>query len=209
MEKPTTLLLSTAYLPPVEYFAYLLKFDEAYIEQFETYPKQTFRNRCQLYTECGKLSLSIPVNKVNGNNTKTKNIQIFYEEKWQQNHWRTIESAYVASPYFLYYKDDLVGFYKVETRDLLAFNMELTQKLSHLIGIETEIKLTTDFELHPKDSLDLRFAISPKSTPTTSHFPEYIQVFGDRYGFIPNLSIIDLLFNLGPETKTYLENIDV
>lgn len=204
------ILLSTAYLPPIEHFAYLASVPEVYVEQFETYPKQTFRNRCQIYAECGKMSLSIPVKKINGNNTKTNEIEISYEERWQLNHWRAIESAYIASPFFLYYKDELYNFYNTKSyKNLFEFNTNLMLKLCKLIGIKTRVNYTNEFILKPENTVDMRFAINPKTNPTLSHFTEYIQVFGNRHGFIPNLSIIDLLFNMGPDTKNYIENINV
>ena len=201
------MLLSSAYLPPVEYFAHLQKYPQALIEQHETYPKQTYRNRSHIYTEKGKMTLSVPVTKVNGNRTKTNEVELFNVERWQLNHWRAIESAYISSPYYLYYKDELSVYYENNFTKLLEFNTGLTLQLCRLIGIKTRIGLTGEFNLHPKDVIDLRSTINPKKQATFSHFPEYIQVFGDRHGFIPNLSIIDLLFNLGPETKGYLENI--
>ncbi len=204
---PHTLLLSSAYLPPVEYFAYLQKYPQALIEQHETYPKQTYRNRCHIYTEKGKTTLSVPVSKVNGNRTKTNEVELFNEERWQMNHWRAIESAYIASPYFLFYKDELAACYSTRFHKLLEFNTRLTKQLCTLIGIDTEIGFTDEFHRKHEDVIDLRSAINPKKPSTIGHFPEYIQVFGDRHGFIPNLSIIDLLFNLGPGTKNYLAGI--
>jgi hypothetical protein len=201
------ILLSTAYLPPVEYFAYLLHYQEIRIETQETYPKQTFRNRAEIYTEKGKMALSIPVTKPEGNHTKTFDIKINNNERWQLNHWRAIEAAYIASPFYLYYKDEIMPFFKNSQKELLELNSRLTKVICNLIGIETELHFTDHFEKNPENILDLRFDIHPKKPSTIEHFPNYDQVFADRYGFIPNLSIIDLLFNLGPETKSYLEEI--
>jgi len=153
------------------------------------------------------MTLSVPVSKVNGNHTKTNEVQLFNEERWQMNHWRAIESAYISSPYFLFYKDELATYYSTGFHKLLEFNTRLTKHLCTLIGIDTEIGFTNEFHLKQEDVVDLRSAINPKKQPILNRFPEYIQVFGDRHGFIPNLSIIDLLFNLGPDTKSYLENI--
>jgi hypothetical protein len=201
---PNQLLLSTAYLPPVEYFAYLVKFPQLLIEQQESYPKQTYRNRAEIYTEKGKMALSIPVTKVNGNRTKTNEIIINNAERWQLNHWRAIEAAYVASPYFLYYKDELFPFFEKPQSGLLDMNTNMTVVLCDIVGIDSKIDFTEYFESEPENTLDLRSSIHPKKPATISDFPTYEQVFADRHGFIPNLSIIDLLFNLGPETKSYL-----
>jgi WbqC-like protein family len=204
---PNTLLLSTAYLPPVEYFAYLLRFPLTIIEQHETYPKQTYRNRTEIYTDKGKMVLHVPAVKPNGNHTKTCAIIFGNQEKWQLNHWRAIEAAYIASPFFLYYKDMIFPFFEKPQLKLLEMNTRLTTTLCTMIGIETELLYTDRFRKKPENTLDLRSKIHPKKPSTISNFPHYHQVFADRHGFIPNLSIIDLLFNLGPETKSYLEEI--
>jgi len=202
-----TVLLSTAYLPPIEYFHYLIKSKHIIIEQFETYPKQSYRNRYAILSGNGKLSLSIPVKKVNGNHTLTKDIVLFYEEDWQLKHWRSIQEAYSASPFLLYYADDLESFYTKKHSNLLEFNLALTQTICHLIGFNPKISLTESYEKGHHNCTDLRNAISPKLPSTIKDFPPYTQVFSDRHAFIPNLSIVDLLFNLGPETGEYLRKL--
>ncbi len=202
------ILLSTAYLPPVGYFYYLLKARKVYIEQFETYPKQTYRNRCEIYSEKGKMSLSIPVTKPEGNHTKTKDVKIFNGERWYLNHWRAIEAAYLASPFFLYYRDELEKFFTGRHENLLQFNLLLVNTVCGMIGFRPVIELTGSFLKAPARVTDLRFALSPKRPPVLKHFPAYLQVFRERHGFIPNLSIIDLLFNLGPDTVDYLDSLE-
>jgi len=201
------LLLSTAYLPPIEYFAHLVKYPQVLVEQYETYPKQTYRNRAEIYTEKGRMALSIPVTKINGNRTKTNEIIINNSERWQLNHWRAIDSAYIASPFFLYYKDELFPFFEEPKSGLLSMNTNITVVLCNLIGVDAQIAFSERFETEPENTLDLRSFIHPKKPAVLSHFANYEQVFANRHGFIPNLSIIDLLFNLGPETKSYLDNL--
>ncbi len=204
-EKP--ILLSIAYLPPVSWFSLLLKYP-VLIEQHENYQRQSYRNRCIIYSERGMLSLSIPVNKPNGNHTIISKVQIYNEEKWYLNHWRAFQSAYEASPYFLYYKDEIQNFYSGNFNNLLDFNIQMVWKLCELMEIKPRLGFTNHFEKNPDDTYDLRNFISPKNS--ISHtFPAYIQVFSSRHGFLPDLSIADLLFNMGPESKKYLAEIDL
>ncbi|HPT04324.1 MAG TPA: WbqC family protein [Bacteroidales bacterium] len=201
-----TTLLSTAYLPPIEYFVQIDQSDEIYIEQFENYHKQTFRNRCHIASANGLLPLSIPVIKTDGNHTLIKNIAISNAESWQKIHWRAIESAYNKSPFFLYYEDELRPFYVNRFENLLEFNMKLTEKLLHLIGIEKKINLTTGFVHQPENMTDCRFREKPKQESCTNYKP-YIQVFSSKFKFFPNLSIIDLLFCEGPDAADYLNSL--
>lgn len=208
MDKNAPIILPTAYLPPVEYFALLINSDAIVIEQYETYSKQTYRNRCEIYTEKGKMPLIIPVSKPSGNHTKTSDIRIFNQDKWYVKHWRAIETAYKAAPFFLYYSNEINSFYNGTIHKLLNFNLELTKLLCQLIGIETELKLSDDYVNRADTRIDYREELSPKKPNILKSFPEYTQVFSTKHGFIPNLSIIDLLFNLGPESFDYLTELD-
>ncbi len=210
--------MSTAYLPSVQYMAFLQNSGDVIIEKEETYPKQTYRNRCRILTANGIINLSIPVEKPNGNQTKTKDIAIINSTNWFTNHWRAITSAYSSSPFFLYYKDDLQKFYTGRYDSLLEYNTELIKMLLKLAGISCSIKYSNSFAIpdslsklkNPttvEPNLDLRFSIIPKKEINTTSFTEYTQVFSAKFGFTPNLSFIDLLFNLGPETKNYLKSI--
>lgn len=201
------ILLSTAYLATVEYYGCIVKANELIIEQQEHYIKQTYRNRCLIATTNEVQSLTIPVIKVNGNHTKIKDIQITYAEKWQMVHWRAIVSAYSHSPYFLYYKDILEPFYFKKFKFLFDFNLQLLHEILNILKIDKKISLTNSFESNPLDeSIDLRNSFLPK-TKSSKNFPSYIQVFSEKFEFLPNLSIIDLLFNEGPQSKEYLERL--
>ncbi|MEN8224662.1 MAG: WbqC family protein [Bacteroidota bacterium] len=193
-----TILLSTAYLPPVSWVEAAMRAGKVLIEAHESFPKQTYRNRCKVITANGIIPLSIPVKKISGHKTKTCDIEIFYDEPWQRLHWRTIDAAYSNSPFFLYYKDEIIPFYEKRYRFLLDFNLELSTSICRMLGIEVELILTKEFLHHAEGIEDLRNAYSPKINPVPALFKPYHQVFEERHGFIPDLSIIDLLFNEGP-----------
>jgi hypothetical protein len=205
MGKGIKVLISTAYLPPVHYFAIMAKADEVLIEQYESYPKQTYRNRCEIYSANGKIPLIIPVHKPDGNHTMTKDVLVSNHEKWQLLHWRAIKTAYANSPFFLYYRDELEHFYSQKSANLLDFNTRLMQVLLDLINLKVKISFTRNFVLQPENVLDYRWKITPKKPFGEFPVKEYYQSFNEKYGFIPNLSIIDLLFNMGPEAGEYLK----
>lgn len=200
MKSENPVLLSTAYLPPLHYLGLVKSASEVIIEKHETYLKQSYRNRCEIYTANGKLALTIPVVKVNGNHTKVDEIEISKQSNWQVLHWRTIRTAYANSPFFLYYKDDLELFYQKEYTNLFDFNLKFLKELMALIGIEKKISFTESFEKHHPIINDQRYSISPKIPPTSFQFKPYYQSFSEKHGFIPGLSILDVLFNMGPET---------
>ena len=196
-------VLSTAYLPPIDYFSSILSSSKCCIEQFENYQKQSYRSRCHIYSANGLLSLVIPVLRDNGHSVPVREVKIDYSRKWQQQHWMAIVSAYRMSPFFEYYQDDFEPFYKSqEIEYLFDFNLKLTTMLLNLAGINREISLTDSYENH---EVDLREAIHPKRPSLLQNKNgQYHQVFAHKYGFIANLSIVDLLFNEGPDTVSYL-----
>jgi hypothetical protein len=204
MVSPVTVLLPTAYFPPVSYFIPLIRCESALIEQMETFPKQTFRNRCEIMTSAGKLNLVVPVTKPNGNHTLTKDIEISYREPWQQHHWKSIQTAYRSSPYFNYYADIIQPLFELKETSLIANNQIIISLLNKIIGLGSKFEFTQDYIKQPVDLIDLRSAISPKKKPEGLSFQEYPQVFSHKFGFVKNLSVLDLIFNLGPDTKRYL-----
>lgn len=190
--------------------AALVMAEEVFIENCETFPKQTYRNRCQIATSNGIHSLSIPILKTEGNHTKTSQIAISYVENWRQNHWRAIESAYNNSAYFLYYRDEFEDIYTKKFESLVEFNQVLLGKLLKLLHIDRRILLTEAYEKLPENKLDLRNLIHPKTPEAIlSHnlYPTYFQAFADKTGFFANLSVLDLLCSQGPHSFEYLETI--
>ncbi len=210
MNQYSSVLLSTACFAPVQYFSKLILFKKIYLEQFENFPKQTYRNRYEIMGANGPVSLVVPVVKGRGSKIKIRDLQISYDTKWQRNHWHTIFSAYNSSPFFEFYKDDMFPFFEKPWKYLFEYNLATQETLCGLLDIECELLLTDDFEKVPENTLNLREGITPKSHkafPDSNFNPHpYTQVFSERFNFIPNLSILDLLFNEGPNSVNVLEN---
>jgi hypothetical protein len=205
------ILLSIAYLPPITWMAVALQSGTVALEVHETYPKQTFRNRCNIATASGVLSLTIPVKRVNGNHTKTCDIQIDNSKNWQLLHWRSIITAYNKTPYFLFYRDLFEPLFSQKYDLLVDFNNELLNCVLNALKIKTiEIRPTAEYEITP-DALDLRNSFHPKYPlrNITCTLPRYLQAFEEFHGYMPDLSIIDLLFNLGPDALPYLAGLEI
>lgn len=200
-----TPLFSTAFMPPIAYMATLSKYPEAHIEAKETFPKQTYRNRLEIMTANGVKTLTVPV--IRNNHSRTDEVRIDYKERWNIIHFRTLEAAYSASPYYLYYKDGLENLLMQRYDLLLQLNHAALEWLLKQLKTSCTTTLTTDFLPFSDNPLDYRNTFSPKRPSPTEKFPRYYQVFDDRQPFAPNLSILDLLFNIGPEAKQYLSQI--
>ena len=195
-------IFPTAYLPSIEYVSLFLKAEDASIELFETYQKQSCRTRTNVMTANGIQTLTIPVIKTNGNHTLTKDIEISYKESWQQIHLRCLESAYRKSAYFDYYFPYFEKIYKQKFNTLVELNEFCLKTILKIMKVKKDYSYTTDFE-KIVDENDYRISLS-KGTNKIEMKP-YYQVFADRHGFIPNLSIVDLLFNEGPNSINNLQ----
>ena len=195
-------LLPTAYLAPVKYYAILLQAKNCSIEHHEHFIKQSIRNRCEIYGANGELRLTIPKERKGSSKTIISEIKISYKDDWQKLHWNAIKSAYNSSPFFEYYSNELEVFYQEKESTLIIFNNKLQEVILDLLQEENNSTPTVEY-LHSGNFTDLR------NYDFTLEDPEkYNQVFMEKHGFIPNLSILDLLFNLGPETSDYLHNLD-
>ena len=194
--------LTSAYLAPVEYYSVLAKADVVFLEHCDYYLKQTYRNRCHIAGANGVMVLSIPVEKAGSSKMLMRDVRISAHSDWQVQHWRSIESAYNSTPFFEYYKDDLLPFYEKKWDFLWDFNQQIQAKVLELLDIQPIILLTTEYKVVLDDGqLDVREQIHPKREASDFQQKPYYQVFEQRLGFQPNLSIIDLLFNMGNESQ--------
>ncbi len=212
LEMINTAWLSTAYLAPVDYYRCLTEFDKIIIEQYCNYVKQTYRNRCIIASANGPQVLSIPVERTDSPKCLTKDIRISDHNNWRHLHWNAIVSAYNSTPFFEYYEDDFHPFYERKYEFLFDFNEALRELICRLIDIDLKVCYTSVYGIVGSDILDseslsandFRETIHPKREPIHSEFKPYYQVFDSKFGFQSNLSIIDLLFNMGPESVLFL-----
>ena len=200
--------LTTAYLAPVEYYAHLMAAGEAWVEVHDHYMKQTYRNRCIIAGPNGRIDLTVPTVKPDTLKCATKDIRISDHGNWRHMHLYALESAYGHTPYYEFYRDDFVPFYERKWDYLVDFNEALQEMVCGLIGLEMKVSRTEEY-LPVVEGLDMREVIHPKrdyaSLDASFQVVPYYQVFQERLGFLPNLSVVDLLFNMGPESLILLK----
>jgi hypothetical protein len=199
------ILLSTACFPSISYLKSILQAQQVFIEQYENYIKQSYRNRYNIYAANGILPLSIPVILATNKKIKIKDVRIDYETDWQKQHFKSIESAYRSTPFFEYLIDDFLPFFTERHTFLFDFNLSILNTILNILEIDIEFKLTDDYEKLPIHKQDLRNIIHPKKENFLfSSYKVYPQVFADKFGYQNDLSCLDLLFNLGSEAYSYL-----
>jgi len=208
MYPEASILLPTASFPPVSYFVLLTLGKKIFIEQMETFPKQTYRNRCEILTSSGILNLVVPVSKPGGNHTITKDVRLTYRERWNLHHWKSIQTAYRSSPYFNYYSDIIEPLFNRKYNTLTEYNLSALTILKKILGVDFDLEFTTDYLKDPGDLKDYRALFSPKQKISSFFLPEYPQVFSHKFGFTRDLSILDLVFNLGPQSIDYLKKVN-
>ena len=236
----TTALLQTTYFGPVQWYQKLKRYDHCVIEQYDSYQKQTYRNRCVIATANGLQALTVPV-EVGGKKEEVREVRISDHNQWRRVHWNALQSAYSESPFFEYYADDIRPFFEQKYEFLIDFNEAIRQKMCELLDIETSVSYSSGFRVQGSGFMvqgswfmvqdsgfmvqgsgfgvqdsgfrvqdsgfkDFREVIHAKHPQDDPEFQprSYWQVFQHRYGFQPNLSILDLLFCMGPEAVFYL-----
>ena len=199
------ILIHPTFFPSIATFIAITKADMVVFETEDNYQKQTYRNRSYIYAANGKLQLSIPVVFSQKNRQKYKDVTIANDYKWQDLQWKSLESAYSTSPFFEFYCDDLKSLFKTPFTSLMDFNLKCFETISDSLQLEITIEKTTVFEKEPSNVLDYRHLVNAKKE-TPKKLKPYTQVFENKHGYINNLSILDLLFNEGPNTLNYLES---
>ena len=208
----STALLQTTYFGPVQWYQKLYRYDQVLIEQYDTYQKQTYRNRCVIATANGLQTLTVPVEhsansqELSANSPNVKDLRISDHNQWRRIHWNALQSAYSESPFFEYFADDIRPFYEKKYDFLVDFNEAIRQTVCDLLDIHPTVSYTTDFIRQPSAIDDYRDVIHAKHPlPDADFQPQhYWQVFEGKHGFHANLSILDLLFNMGNEAVFYL-----
>lgn len=208
-----SVLFHPAYFGSVLQFAVLSQNNNWVLEEQDNYQKQTYRNRQYIYGANGKLLLNIPVKhgKSKRGHQKYKEVEIENQFPWQDNHWKSLQTAYRTSPFFEFYEDDFVPLYKKQFKYLFDFNLNCMEVVCECLELPFSYKTTENYQLPGETATtvkDYRKLANAKKEFNFSQ-DEYNQVFEEKHGFLKNLSVVDLLFNKGPETLTYLEQQDL
>ncbi len=197
-------LLPVFYLPPISWFSVFLNPEHTIeLEQCENFPKQTYRNRANIYGANGKLALIIPI-RHNGKRL-LKDIEMSDSEDWKTLHWKSIKTAYQSSPYFEYYENRLKEMYAYEGKSLLDFNLNAIHIIQQILKTDQAYILNEEYIKNP-EAINFRERFSAKA-PSEFAMEDYYQTFSDKLGFLKDLSVVDLICNKGPESVTYIKNI--
>ncbi|MEE9349443.1 MAG: WbqC family protein [Flavobacteriaceae bacterium] len=194
-----------SYFSSIIQYAAIVQSPKIQFETFDNYQKQTYRNRAYVYGPNGKQLLNIPIKKIGGKQL-TRDVKIDDSYNWQLEHLKSLKTAYNSSPFYEFYIDDLMSVFTKKETFLLDLNLKTTALILKSLDVNIEISETADFKVNISN--DFRFLIDSKSK-IDFKLPHYYQVFNDKHGFLPNLSILDLLFMEGPASLLYLRNIDI
>jgi len=197
-------LFHPAYFPSIVQMVAMVQADKIVLEVHDNYQKQTYRNRCYIAHSNGKLGLNIPIQHAkDGKRQRTSEVRPDDSFPWQQQHWKSLQSAYRTSPFFEFYEDDLKPLFETKVLNLLDHNINIFRLLFELLGTDCNYNLSSSYEIEPSYK-DHRNLVVAKQEPQYN-LEVYTQVLESHHGFLPNLSILDLLFNEGPNALLYLE----
>lgn len=202
-------LLFPTYFPSISHFAALAQSENTVFEIEDNFQKQTNRNRTYIYSPNGLQLLNIPVKHSKESYQKTKDIQIETDSDWQKQHFKSLEAAYRSSPFFEFFEDDLRPIFEKKHVFLLDLNFQILEIVSKCLRMKLEYTTTKEYfhEVDTNEFKDFRALVNGKKD--SSSFESYTQVFDDKYGFINNLSVLDLLFNEGKYALDYLKKQEV
>ena len=200
----TSIVIHPTYFPSIAQMAVVAQADSVIFEVCDNYQKQTYRNRSYIAHNNGRLLLNVPVKHQKGG-ARQKSATVICEHSfpWQSQHWKSLQTAYRTSPFFEYYEDELAPLFLTTVSELMQHNLNIYKTLCDLIGLDADFKTTLSYETAPKE-IDYRSLVNAKKEPDFNLQP-YIQVLEAHHGFLSNLSVLDLLFNEGPNTLQYLE----
>ncbi len=203
-----SLLVESQYFPNISFYKTLINHDILLIERYEHYQKVSFRNRCYIAGPNGSILLSVPLARGKNQRTVMKDVRISNDEKWQALHWKTLVSAYRRSPWFEYYEDELGRLFTKEVSYLLDWNLMCLEWANKVIGVSSPITFTDEYHKTyeaGKGITDVRDTILPSQKPVDEDTVRYTQVFQERVGFLPDLSILDLIFCEGKRSIELLK----
>ena len=199
------IIIHPTYFPNIAHFVAMVNADEITFETDDNFLKQTYRNRTCIYGANGKMTLNIPVIHSQKNRLKYKDVKIFNDEKWQDHHWKSLLSAYSTSPFFEYYEDDLKPLFKTKEDYIFDFNMRCFETICDCLQLEFKMSPSEIYLKDVDNKTDFRYMVNAKKE-FHKPFEAYTQVFQEKHGYQNNLSILDLLFNEGPNALNYLES---
>ena len=197
------ILLQPTYFSPILQYVAIVNTNEIIFETEDNFQKQTYRNRCYIYTAQGKQLLNVPVQHSKEIKQKTKDVKIDYKDNWHKQHLKTLQTAYSSSPFYEFYIEYLLPIFEKKIHFLLDLNFLAHEIIMDALQLEIPTKKTTEYVKESK-ILDLRNLAEDKPKKTID-LERYIQVFSENHGFISNLSILDMLFMEGPNALNYLE----
>ena len=200
------ILIHPTYFPSISHFAAIVQAEKVTFEMEDNFQKQTNRNRTYIYSPNGIQILNIPVKHSKIAHQKTKDIQIENDFDWQKQHFKSLEAAYRSSPFFEYFEDDLLPIFEKKHSFLMDLNLEVFDLITRCLRMKIEYNSSTEYvhEIESNEKTDFRFLANGKKDQ--SQFESYTQVFDDKFGFINNLSVLDLVFNEGKFAVDYLKS---